>query len=141
MTLEIALVDLLNRSWWALVIIVAGLGLYQLVNYWSLRRARSRTLGLESARSGIPVLLYFTTPDCMPCKTMQRPAILRLSQQLGDKLQVIEVDASQRPDLASYWGVMSVPTTFMFDANRHPRHVNHGVAPLNKLLQQYHGLE
>ena len=141
MTLEITQFDLLSRLLWALAIIGGGLGVYGLVNRWTLRRARGKSLGLESARPGVPVLLYFTTPTCAPCKTVQRPAIQRLSDLVGDRLQVIEVDASQQTGLASHWGVMSVPTTFLLDASRQPRHVNHGVASLDKLLKQYNDLE
>ena len=141
MTLEITQVDTLGRLLWALAIIGGGIGLYELVNRWSLLRARGKSRGLESARPGVPVLLYFTTPTCAPCKTVQRPAIRRLGEQLGDSLQVIEVDASARPDLASHWGVMSVPTTFLIDASRRPRHVNHGVATVDKLLKQFNDLE
>jgi len=49
---------------------------------------------------------------------------------------VIEVDAEARPDLANYWGVLSVPTTFIIDARGEPRRVNHGVASTDKLLGQ-----
>jgi len=141
MTLEITQFNFLGRLLWALAIIGGGIGLYWLVNRWSLLRARGKSSGLESAPPGVPVLLYFTTPACAPCKTVQRPAIRRLGEQLGDQLQVIEVDASARPDLASHWGVMSVPTTFMIDASRRPRHVNHGVATVDKLLKQFNDLE
>ncbi|OGO27277.1 MAG: hypothetical protein A2Z16_05980 [Chloroflexi bacterium RBG_16_54_18] len=141
MTLEITQVDFLGRLLWALAIISGGIGLYELLNRWILLRARGKSLGLESALPGVPLLLYFTTPTCAPCKTVQRPAIRRLGEQLGDRLQVIEVDAAARPDLASHWGVMSVPTTFLIDASRRPRHVNHGVATLDKLLKQFNDLE
>jgi thioredoxin 1 len=141
MTLEITQVDFLSRLLWALAIIGGGISLYGLLNRWSLLRARGKSSGLESARPGVPVLLYFTTPTCAPCKTVQRPAIRRLSEQLGDQLQVIEVDATARPDLASHWGVMSVPTTFLLDASRQPRHVNHGVAKLDKLIKQFNDME
>lgn len=141
MTLEITQYDLLSRLLWALAIVGGGVGVYGLVNRWSLRRVRGKSLGLESARPGVPVLLYFTTPTCAPCKTIQRPAIQRLADLVGDRLEVIEVDASQQTSLASHWGVMSVPTTFLLDASRQPRHVNIGVASLEKLLKQYNNLE
>jgi hypothetical protein len=64
MTLEITQVDFLGRLLWALAIIGGGIGLYGLVNRWSLLRARGKFQGLESARPGVPVLLYFTTPTC-----------------------------------------------------------------------------
>ena len=51
-------------------------------------------------------------------------------------LQVLEMDATQEPDLASSWGVLSVPTTFLIDSRGKLRHVNHGVASAEKLLTQ-----
>ena len=50
--------------------------------------------------------------------------------------QIIEVDASERMDLASEWGVMSVPTTFILDKSGRPRQINHGVTRAEKLLAQ-----
>jgi thioredoxin-like negative regulator of GroEL len=67
---------------------------------------------------------------------MQRPAIQRLIELTGKGLQVVEIDASARPEVASQWGVLSVPTTFVIDASGQARHVNHGVASTEKLLRQ-----
>ncbi len=128
------------RLLWAAAIIAAGVGLYTLVNRLILSRDHSRSAGLESTRRGAPVLLYFTTPTCAPCKTVQRPAIQRLSETLGDRLQVVEIDATVQPEVASQWGVLSVPTTFVIDARGQARFVNHGVASAEKLLKQIHDL-
>lgn len=141
MTLELAQVDIFGRLLWAVAIIGGGLGLYRLVNHWSVYRNRNKSLGLENTHPGTPVLLYFTTPTCAPCKTIQRPAIHRLTEQVGGRLQVVEVDASARPEVADHWGVLSVPTTFWIDSQGRPRRVNNGVTTLDKLLKQYHEFE
>jgi thiol-disulfide isomerase/thioredoxin len=132
--------DVLTRAALALAIILGGLGIYLLYN-WTLKlRTRSLLADLEPIHSGAFVLVYFTTPTCVPCKTVQRPAIQRLGQMLGnDLLHVVEVDATEQPELASRWGVMSVPTTFLFDPRGQLRHVNHGVARAEKLLMQFQG--
>lgn len=125
----------------ALLIAMAGIGLYWAFNrarLASLQRAHQQPLaaGLEEFRSGVPGILYFTTPDCAPCRTIQGPAIEELRAQFGERLQIIKADATERMDLANQWGVLSVPTTFIIDAQGQPRHVNNGVTSASKLRQQ-----
>lgn len=119
-------------------IAIAGflIAAYWVINAVILARARGKRLGLETLQVGIPAVLYFTTPSCVPCKTVQRPALAQLQKTLGDKVQVIEIDASAQPHLADYWGVLSVPTTFIIDKQGRPRRVNHGVAGAEKLQKQ-----
>jgi len=59
-----------------------------------------------------------------------------LEQRLEGRVQVIEVDALDRPDLARQWSILSVPTTFILDRDGRPREVNHGFASTEKLLRQ-----
>jgi thioredoxin 1 len=128
--------ETLLRTAWAFGIVLLGLLAYWGFNRLLLLRVRRRTRGLEDFQIGRPGVLYFTTPQCQPCLTQQRPALARLQHQLGDQVQLIQVDATQRPDLADYWGVLSVPTTFIIDSQGYPRGVNHGVASTKKLLCQ-----
>jgi thiol-disulfide isomerase/thioredoxin len=129
-------ISLLLRFGLAIVIIGAGAFAYWLVNQRLLIRAQNNVFTLFNTLPNKPVLVYFTTPDCAPCKTVQRPAIQRVSNLLGERLEVIEIDATERPDLAKVWGVMSVPTTFVLDARGQARYVNNGVARAEKLLEQ-----
>jgi thiol-disulfide isomerase/thioredoxin len=131
-----AMDELLLRLLWAAAILGGGLGLFWAANRWTLGRAKLQLQKEEIFPRGKPSVLYFTTPTCQPCKTVQRPALRRLQEQAGEKLQVIEVDASKQPELASQWGVMSVPTTFIIDEKGEPCHVNHGVATFEKLQKQ-----
>jgi thiol-disulfide isomerase/thioredoxin len=128
--------EILLRSALALAIIITGLFGYWLLNQRLLTKARSNVFTLFSQLPNKPVIVYFTTPDCAPCKTVQRPALSRVSQLLGDSLEVVEIDAAQRPDLAKQWGVMSVPTTFLLDARGEARYVNNGVTRAEKLMEQ-----
>ena len=128
--------EILLRIVLAIVIVGFGIFAYWCVNQRSLLKAQNNALSLFGALPDKPVIVYFTTPDCAPCKTIQRPALNKLSSLMGDKLQVIEIDATQRPDLAHQWGVMSVPTTFLLDARGEARYVNNGVARVEKLMEQ-----
>jgi thiol-disulfide isomerase/thioredoxin len=128
--------DILLRLLLAIGIIILGAAAYWLINQRLLVRAKNNVFTLFKTLPKKPVLVYFTTPDCAPCKTVQRPAIDQVSNLLGEKLQVIEIDAYERPDLAKVWGVISVPTTFLLDAHGEARYVNNGVTRANKLMEQ-----
>jgi thiol-disulfide isomerase/thioredoxin len=128
--------DILLRSAFAIAIIIVGIFGYWLINQRLLVRAKSNIFTLFNQLPNKPVIVYFTTPDCAPCKTVQRPALKRVTQLMGDGLEVVEIDATQRPDLAKRWGVMSVPTTFLLDARGEARYVNNGVTRAEKLMEQ-----
>jgi thioredoxin-like negative regulator of GroEL len=134
--------EILIRLGAAAIIIFAGIVLYMLVTRARLYLLRQRSsngkqpAGLEEFREGTPAILYFTTPDCIPCRTTQGPAIEALREQFRDRVQIIKIDAAERADLANYWGVLSVPTTFIIDSAGQPRHVNNGVTLAPKLRQQ-----
>jgi thiol-disulfide isomerase/thioredoxin len=125
---------ILTRIFWALGLILAGLSLYFLITRLVLTRA-AHAAPLTQTR-GRPALLYFTTPDCAPCRTVQRPAVLRIKQALGEGLEVVEINAQDQPEMARAWGVLSVPTTFILDRSGKPLHVNHGVTTAEKLMRQ-----
>lgn len=104
---------------------------------WRVTRSAPRDPLLATLRPGIPAIVYFTAPSCVPCKTRQRPALARLLEELGDNgVQVIEVNAQEQPDVADRWGVLSVPTTFVLDPQGRPAQINYGVADAEKLRQQ-----
>ena len=127
--------ELLFRAGIAILMILVGVLAFQTVNRMTLARVESQ----KNSRffpAGKPTLLYFTTPTCAPCKTIQRPAVNLIQDLLGERIQVIEIDATAQPKLASEWGVLSVPTTFILDRQGKPRQVNHGIATSEKLQRQ-----
>jgi thiol-disulfide isomerase/thioredoxin len=133
--------DILIRAGWALTIAALGFVAYLAWNRIQMARLRRATGGLEAFIPGQPGILYFTTPDCVPCKTQQRPAFKKLTEDLGVQVQIIEIDATLHSDLADYWGVLSVPTTFIIDSKLQPRGINHGVASAEKLKKQIESAE
>jgi thiol-disulfide isomerase/thioredoxin len=130
---------MLERLLVAVLLIVLGLGLYlgwTRLQLWRMRRVTANTPGLETLKLGRPAILYFTAPGCVPCRTVQRPALEALQAELGERLQVVTINAVERPEAANHWGVISAPTTFIVDRYGRARRVNHGVAGAGKLKQQ-----
>ena len=54
-------------------------------------------------------LLDFWATWCGPCK-MMAPVIKEIETELGDKVEVVEIDVDKEQALASKYGVMSIPT-------------------------------
>ena len=128
--------EILLRLGLAVAIIVGAVAAYRLSNRWLLGRAGGRAADLPNGRPDRPVLVYFTTPTCAPCKTIQWPAIQKAHGQLGKRFEIVEIDAAAKPEMARRWGVMSVPTTFVLDARGQARYVNNGIARADKLIKQ-----
>ena len=88
-------------------------------------------------KPGIPSIVYFTTPNCIPCKTRQQPALAELVQFIGDQgVQVVKIDATENPETADRWGVLTAPTTFVLDKKHNVLAINHGIADAGKLRRQ-----
>jgi len=132
--------EILLRFGLALGIIVLGVLAYRFINRRMLIRAQNNAPSLFGKSPDKPMIVYFTTPDCIPCKTIQRPALDQIRTLLGGNLRMIEIDAYEQPDLAQRWGVMSVPTTFLLDSRGRARYVNNGVARVDKLMEQLKAL-
>jgi thioredoxin-like negative regulator of GroEL len=127
---------LIERLLIALALALLGWLAYAGLLRWILRNRHRRTLGLPQFTAGRPAILLFTTPDCVPCRTIQRPAIENVVEKYEGRLQFIQVDAYDKAPLAAAWGVLSVPTTFIIDAHGRPRGVNMGVARQTQLISQ-----
>ena len=130
---------MLERLIIAIVLLAIGVLIYR-TRITSQKRRTSELVRvdpiLSQTRYGVPVILYFTTPTCIPCRTVQQPALARLQAELGEALQVIKIDATEQPDDASRWGVFSAPTTFIIDELGKTRAINHGVADYDTLKRQ-----
>ncbi|MGJ3239710.1 MAG: thioredoxin family protein [Anaerolineae bacterium] len=121
----------------ALIVLGLGIVLYQLYTRYQLARiGKGRAVDpiLVGLNPDLPTIVYFTTPHCISCKVQQQPALKRVRDT--QEVQVIQIDATESPDVADRWGVMSAPTTFILDGTLTPRAVNHGVANENKLRKQ-----
>ena len=96
-------------------------------------RARRRVVGEVGTltRADGPSILYFTTDSCSVCRTHQEPALSSL-----EGVPVRKVDAVVEAALARRFGVLTVPTTVVLDADGTTRHVNYGFATASKLREQ-----
>ena len=132
---------MLTRFLIVALLFIFGYGYYTLLTRRQIKKLAQQDRGsdpiLRRLKQGVPAVVYFTTPHCIPCITQQQPTLNRLVETLGDNnIQVLKIDATQDPESADRWGVLSAPTTFVVDAHGRTQAVNHGVANLHKLTHQ-----
>lgn len=119
-----------------LLLFLLGWLAYQALSRLVLSRRSKGDLLLDEYQPGKSAILSYSSPDCVPCKIIQRPALERLMANLKDDIQLIEIDVSKQPILTDAWGMLSLPTTFIIDSIGQPRGANHGVATEEKLIAQ-----
>ena len=66
----------------------------------------------QSIESGV-TLVDFWAPWCGPCK-MQLPIVEELSTELQGTAVIGKINVDEEPELASQFGVMSIPTLILF---------------------------
>lgn len=86
-----------------------------------------------------PRIVYFTTQTCVVCKAQQEPAISAVLERMGSGLRIERHDAVQERAIADRYGVLTVPTTAVYDASGELVTVNRGFAPAALLLSQLRG--
>ena len=85
------------------------------------------TFANEVLHTSLPVLIDFWAPWCGPCR-MVSPMIDQLAQELKGTAKVCKINIDEEPELASAFGVMSIPTViFLKDGKEIDRKV--GVMP------------
>jgi thioredoxin 1 len=117
-----------------IVIVVIAWLAYQL--FLQAQRRRAARGSRERADTGRSALLVFTSPTCAPCKLQQLPIIDRLLADWHDQIDVEIIDVTDRPDVAAQYGIWSLPTTIVLDAQRKVIAINQGVAHEHQLREQ-----
>lgn len=122
-----------------IAVTIIGVIAYKMFTRRQLTRATSSAPSdviLRDTKRDTATIVYFTTPQCAPCRFQQTPTLDSLKEEFGDNIQIVRVDATENPEAADRWGVMTVPTTFVLDKDHRPRHVHNGVVDAATLKRQ-----
>ena len=71
----------------------------------------------EVLASEKPVLVDFWATWCMPCR-MLAPTVEEVADETEGRAVVGKVNVDEQPELASQFGVMSIPTLLVFEQGK-----------------------
>jgi thioredoxin 1 len=67
----------------------------------------------EVLKSSLPVLVDFWAEWCGPCRAIG-PVVAELAKEYAGKLKVGKLNVDQQAELASEFGIVSIPTLIVF---------------------------
>ncbi len=71
----------------------------------------------EVVRSDLPVVVDFYADWCGPCR-MISPVIEQLSRDYKGKAKFVKINTDDNQELASQFGIMSIPTVMFFSKGK-----------------------
>jgi thioredoxin 1 len=81
--------------------------------------------------AGKPVLVDFWAEWCGPCR-MIGPALEEISDELGDRVDIVKLNIDEDPVTPARYGVRGIPTMILFK-NGEPAATKVGAAPKSQL--------
>lgn len=71
----------------------------------------------EVLDSDVPVIVDFWAPWCGPCR-MAAPVLEKIAGEYEGQLKVCKVNIDDQREVATQFGIMSIPTMFVFDGGQ-----------------------
>jgi thioredoxin-like negative regulator of GroEL len=113
-----------------------GIAVFKFIRFITAKKVGENLAALHGRQRGAPLIVYFTSPNCGVCKAAQTPALNSLQENFSQELQVITINVDEDRKTARLWKVMTLPTTFVFNANDRLVHHNIGFADAANLFRQ-----
>jgi thioredoxin 1 len=101
----------------------------------SLLKVESDTFTEEVLESDVPVLVDFYADWCNPCK-MLAPVVDEIAKEYESSIKVVKLNIDEASDIASEYGVMSIPTLILFK-NGQPENELVGVRPKETIIREF----
>jgi thioredoxin 1 len=78
-----------------------------------MQEVNNTTFSEEVLKATIPVVVDFWAPWCGPCR-MVAPVVEEIAKDYDGKIRVVKINVDDNQELASQYGIMSIPTLCIF---------------------------
>ena len=89
------------------------------------------SFGSDVLSASKPVLVDFWAEWCGPCR-MIAPALEELSEELGERVEIVKLNIDENPVAPSKYGVRGIPTMILFK-NGQPAATKVGAEPKSRI--------
>ncbi|BAZ40597.1 thioredoxin [Calothrix sp. NIES-4101] len=81
------------------------------------------------------IILKFVAPHCPGCKTL-KPVLNQIAQDCVGKLNLVEIDMTEEPEIAMNFGVRSAPTVVLLKGHEILANIG-GLQPKNSIYRKF----
>ena len=129
---------MIDRFLLIITIVISLFCIVKYLKYRQFRKVKSISNKLADNKQTTPYIVYFWSPHCPQCKTMQQAILKRISQKFSYSIRKINI--TEHNNMVKKWNVRTVPTTYILNSSGEIKFINNGLKSEKEIIAQLRNL-